>query len=222
MRQLLSAICSTDADWGVRMPRMGLTPDRVVATAAAMADESGLEKVTLADVADRLGVRVPSLYKHIDGLDDLRQRMADSGMAALAATVSRAAEGRQGRDALVSIAQAYRRFARLHPGQYQALVRPSSPGSAHFDDAQKVVELLARVVGDYKVSPEDTVHAVRTIRSALHGFASLEAVAAFGRSGTVEASFYSMIAMIDRGLGGWTRPGKNSGGLLSALLRPIR
>jgi AcrR family transcriptional regulator len=222
MRQLLSAICSTDVNGEPDMPRMGLTPDRVVATAAGLADESGLDTLTLAGLAEHLGVRVPSLYKHVDGLDDLRARMADAGMATLTGAVTRAAEGRQGRDALVSIAQAYRRFARLHPGQYQALIRPSKPGGSHFDNAQKIVDLLTRVVGDYKLSAEDTVHAVRTIRSSLHGFVSLEAVTGFGRSATVEASFYSMIAMIDRGLGGWTQPGKSTGGLLSSLLRPIR
>lgn len=201
---------------------MGLTPDRVVATAAEVADQSGLDALTLADVAGRLGVRVPSLYKHVDGLDDVRQRIADAGIGALADAVVRAAEGRQGRDGLVSIAQAYRRFARLHPGQYQALVRPSQPGSRHFDDAQRITQVITRVVGDYSVGPDDTVHAVRTIRSSLHGFASLEAVTAFGRSSGVEASFYSMIAMLDRGLGGRTQPGKSGGGLLNTLLRPIR
>ena len=201
---------------------MGLTPDRVVAAAVELADKKGLGELTLADLAERLGVRVPSLYKHIDGLDDLRLLIAHVGMTNLASVLSRAADGRQGRDALVSIAQAYRRFARVHPGQYQALIRPPVAGDKHSEQAQKVVDLLTRVVGDYKLGAEDSVHAVRSIRAALHGFVSLEAVDGYGRSATVEASFYSMIAMIDRALGGWTQPGKSSGGLFSSLLRPIR
>ncbi len=201
---------------------MGLNPDRVVAAAAEIADKDGLDELTLALLAERLGIRVPSLYKHVDGLDDLRNRLAGVGMAALANAVSRAAEGRHGRDALVSIAQAYRRFARLHPGQYQALSRPVRPATPQAEEGQRIVEILDRVVGDYKLTGDDAVHAVRSIRAALHGFVSLEAAGGYGRSATVEASFYSMIAMIDRGLGGWTQPGKSSGGLLSSLLRPIR
>nr|MDT0664287.1 TetR family transcriptional regulator [Micromonospora sp. DSM 115978] len=54
------------------MPRAGLSRDRVVAEAAALADTAGLDAVTLSTLADRLGVRVPSLYKHVDSLDDLR------------------------------------------------------------------------------------------------------------------------------------------------------
>src|SRR5882757_5039907 len=102
------------------MPRMGLTPDKVVASAINLADKQGLDSVSLSMLADTLGVRVPSLYKHIDGLDDLHRRVAADGLSALAAVLERAADGRQGRDALVSTAQAYRRFARSHRGQYRS------------------------------------------------------------------------------------------------------
>jgi len=223
------------------MPRMGLTPERVVAVAVELADRSGPQDLSLADLASHLGVRVPSLYKHVGGLDDLRQQVADVGMAGLAAAVGRAADGRQGRDALVSLAQAYRRFARIHPGQYRALVRASGPGTAHFEDAQRITQVISRVVGDYKLNRDVSADAVRMIRSSLHGFASLEAVGGFGRSASVEASFYSMIATLDHALGGSTAPAKSLGGgwlarckslagwaprggsaLLGSLLRPIR
>jgi AcrR family transcriptional regulator len=201
---------------------MGLTPDKVVAAAVVLADERGLDEVSLAVLAADLGVRVPSLYKHIEGLDDLHRRMAAAGMDSLATALVRAGEGRHGRDALVSISQAYRRFGRVHPGQYKALIRRPRPGEEHVAHAERIIDLLVRVVGDYKLSGDDAVHAVRGIRASLHGFVSLEAAGGFGRSATVEASFYSMVAMIDRGLGGWQQPGKSSGGLLSSLLRPIR
>src|SRR5262249_53912537 len=58
------------------MPRAGLDSESVVAAAAAMADEDGLEAVTLTRLAGRLGVRTPSLYAHVRGLDDLRGRLA--------------------------------------------------------------------------------------------------------------------------------------------------
>ncbi|HJY03666.1 MAG TPA: TetR family transcriptional regulator, partial [Streptosporangiaceae bacterium] len=51
------------------MPRAGLTEARVVDEAEQMADEVGLSGLTLAALADRLGVRYPSLYKHVDGMD---------------------------------------------------------------------------------------------------------------------------------------------------------
>ena len=54
------------------MPRAGLSTARVVAEAAALSDEIGYDKLTLTLLAERLGVAVPSLYKHIDGLEALR------------------------------------------------------------------------------------------------------------------------------------------------------
>ena len=81
------------------MPRTGLTPTRVVAEAAAVADEVGIDHLTLAAVADRCGVALPSLYKHIQGLDGLRRDLAVLGMDQLATALTRAAIGRSGRDA---------------------------------------------------------------------------------------------------------------------------
>jgi AcrR family transcriptional regulator len=199
------------------MPRVGLTPDKVVAAAIGLADERGLSALSLALLADQVGVRVPSLYKHVDGLADLRRRMSVVGRAALSGALVRAGDGRAGRDALVSIAQAYRRFARVHPGQYQAALLPGPP-----DSSDPIGERLGRVVGDYKIIGDDAAHAVRAIRGSLHGFVTLEATDGFGPAATMEASFYSMLALLDRGLGGWQQPGKSSGGLLSSLLRPIR
>ncbi|MEV1143797.1 TetR family transcriptional regulator, partial [Micromonospora sp. NPDC049799] len=56
------------------MPRAGLTPQTVVRAAADLADEVGLDRLTLAAVAARLGVALPSLYKHVRGADALHHR----------------------------------------------------------------------------------------------------------------------------------------------------
>jgi AcrR family transcriptional regulator len=56
------------------MPRAGVTHKRVVAEAAAVAEEVGLKRLTLAATAQRFGVTLPSLYRHVDGLDALKRR----------------------------------------------------------------------------------------------------------------------------------------------------
>ena len=55
------------------MPRAGLSRSVVIAEAAELVDEVGWDRLTMASVADRLGVRLPSLYKHIGSLDELRR-----------------------------------------------------------------------------------------------------------------------------------------------------
>ena len=54
-------------------PRAGVDRARVVEVAAKLADEVGLEALTLAQVAARLNVKLPSLYNHVDGLPGLRR-----------------------------------------------------------------------------------------------------------------------------------------------------
>lgn len=46
------------------MPRAGLNRATVTAAAAEVADGRGLGRLTMGLVAERLGVRTPSLYKH--------------------------------------------------------------------------------------------------------------------------------------------------------------
>ena len=48
------------------MIRRTLDTDQVVSSAAALADTEGLDVVTLTRVAERLGVRQPALYRHVD------------------------------------------------------------------------------------------------------------------------------------------------------------
>jgi AcrR family transcriptional regulator len=80
-----------------------------------MADEAGLPRLTLAALADRLGVRYPSLYKHVDGLDGLQRSIAVRAKNELAATLARATVGRPRGDAIASMSHAYRNWALQHP-----------------------------------------------------------------------------------------------------------
>ena len=113
------------------MPRAGLDPEAVVSAAAGLADAEGLEAVTLARLAGRLGVRAPSLYTHVAGLPDLRRRLATRGARELAAALQTAVAGRAGSDALAAAAGVYRTYAREHPGTYAATQR-----AADLDDPE--------------------------------------------------------------------------------------
>ena len=80
------------------MPRAGLTPERLVAAAADLADEVGFEGVTLSALARRFGVKDASLYTHVRNLKDLRIRMA---LLAGGEMTDRIAEAVEGRDAFL-------------------------------------------------------------------------------------------------------------------------
>ncbi|MEP7026477.1 MAG: TetR/AcrR family transcriptional regulator, partial [Actinomycetota bacterium] len=82
------------------MPRAGLHAADLVQAAAAIADELGYQQLTLGLVAERLGVRSPSLYKHVAGLADLQHQLAALAMTELGDAVADAAAGLAGKAAL--------------------------------------------------------------------------------------------------------------------------
>ncbi|MGC5628228.1 TetR/AcrR family transcriptional regulator [Georgenia sp. Z1344] len=61
-----------------RGPKARLSFAQVVGSAVAIADEAGLDAVSMAAVASRLGVAPMSLYRHVDSKDQLLEAMADA------------------------------------------------------------------------------------------------------------------------------------------------
>ena len=172
------------------MARAGLDTARVIEAAARIADAEGLSALTIARLAADLGVRPSSLYNHVDGLPGIERALALRGLALLHADMSRAAVGRAGEAARVAIALAYRAFARAHPGLYAvSLAAPARDDAAHQAAGAAVVEIVMAVLAGFGLPPEDTLHAVRGLRSLIHGFVSLEAAGAFGLDLDVGASF---------------------------------
>jgi AcrR family transcriptional regulator len=183
------------------MARQGLDRARVVQAAAELADAEGLEAVTLARVAAALGVRSPSLYNHVEGLDGLVRGIALLGLDELGAALREAAVGRAGADALVAAARAYRRYALEHPGRYAAGVRaPAEGDEEHAAAAGAVVDVMAAVLRGWELDEAETVHALRAWRSAIHGFVSLEAAGGFGLPVDLDTSFDRLIATLAAGL----------------------
>jgi AcrR family transcriptional regulator len=179
---------------------MGLTPDKVVAAAAKLADDVGIDELSLSALAASLGVRVPSLYKHVNGIDDLQQRLAAQGAGGLVAAVEAEARGRKGRDQLIGIGVAYRRFARANRGRYQAMVRVAAIHGENPQRAAQLEALLRWAVSQYGLTADETRHAAHTVHSALHGFVLLEANGAFGPSAGADASFAGLMSLLERGL----------------------
>ncbi len=186
------------------MPRVGLTSNDVVTSAAGLADEIGFQGVTMGLLADRLGVRPPSLYKHVDGLADVQHQLATLAMTEVGDVIRDAVQGLAGRDALAALLTALRGYVTAHPGRYMAttgaeLTGPDDPLLAA---SNRVIDSIAAVLRGYGIAETQMTHAIRTIRSTMHGFATLEASRGFQWDTDPDESFEWMIGFIDRGLRG--------------------
>ena len=193
------------------MPRAGLTAADLVQAAAEIADERGYQQLTIGLVAARLGIRAPSVYKHVSGLAELQHQLAARAMAELGEAVATAVAGRAGRDALAGLARACRDYVVAHPGRYAATVGAgfAGPGDPLLAASTRVIELIAAVLRGYDIPGPDLVHTIRTVRCVLHGWCMLQLTNAFQWSGDVKRSFEQLISFMDYGLrgAGHTDPG---------------
>ncbi len=192
---------------GVPVPRAGLTGAAVTALALDVLDEGGVtafDRLTLAAVAGRAGVAVPSLYKHVASLDDLRRRLAVEAVAELTRAIAAATIGRSGPEAIRAAAEAVRRYATEHPGRYAATqVAPDLAEPADRELAVRAEETLA-VLGaalrGFGLPEERSVDAIRVFRSAVHGFVMLELTGGFGLPDDLDRSFELLVDAVVTGI----------------------
>jgi AcrR family transcriptional regulator len=177
------------------MPRAGLTPDAVVEVALALIDEKGLEALSLAAVAERAGVASPSLYKHVGGLADLRMLMSVRIMQQTRIIFAEAVMGRSRDDAVAALMRAYRAYVLKNPARY-ALV-PLNPlrEPRQAEAGREALGVFYAVIRGYDLEDTEATHAIRRMRAAAHGFATLEAGGGFGMPEDIETSYNELIKM---------------------------
>jgi AcrR family transcriptional regulator len=183
------------------VPRRGLDTEQVLDAAVSLADE-GLDQVTFARLAEILGVRAPSLYNHVNGRAALLRLIMLRGLGELADAIAAAAAGLAGGEALRASANAYRDYALAHPGSYEAtLAAPAEHDRELQAAAERLLGLMASILRGWKLQRDDEIDAIRILRSALHGFVTLERRGGFAMSRDLDASFRALIDTLIDGLG---------------------
>jgi AcrR family transcriptional regulator len=174
----------------------------VIAAAAELADEVGFQQLTMGLLAQRLGIRTPSLYKHVTDLADLKHGVATQAMTEVGEEVRDVLQGRSGRDALTALLGTMRSYAMTHPGRYAAAnsTRLTGPDDPLLAASGRVIDSISAALRGYGIADADMVHAIRTIRSTIHGFALLQETDGFQWNADPADTFDWMIQFIDRGL----------------------
>ena len=192
-----------------------ISDDAIVASARAILEEAGLDAVTMQAVAARLGVRSPSLYKHVASRGHLIRLVAEDAFADLGSALRAASHGgstgrrrARARAGLVAIASAYRAWAHAHPRAYGLLYAalpdderpaPEVGGAA----AEPLLDVLRGVA-----PAGEELAAARTVAAWGHGFVSMELAGAFRLGGDVDAAFdYGVAAVVAAVVGRSARPG---------------
>ena len=181
--------------------RVGLDKNTIVKCAAELANESGLDKVTLKDIAQRLGIRPPSLYNHIGSLDELRRELMLYGWREMEDIVIRAAIGISGYDALRSMCRAFYGYATQNKGVFEAMLWYNKyADQSAMNATSEMFSVIYRVLDSVKIPREKAEHLIRTLRGFLEGFSLLVNNSAFGHPADIDESFEISLEVIIAGI----------------------
>jgi AcrR family transcriptional regulator len=181
--------------------RAGLDQEAVVEAAAQLVDEEGIDQLSLGRLAERLGIRTPSLYNHVAGLPGLKHDLAVYCLRDLLDRTTRATIGKSRAEAISALADAYRSYAMQTPGRYTLTQQAPDPGDRESQaQAQQVVDVIKAILAPYRLSDEDAIHAIRGLRSIVHGFISLEGAGGYAMPVDLDASFHWLIDVFVAGL----------------------
>ena len=113
----------------------------------------------------------------------------------------RATIGKSRAEAIFAFANAYRAYARVTPGRYALTLQAPDPGDRELQAiAQQIIEVALAILAPYKLGEEEAIHAIRGLRSIVHGFISLEGAGGFAMPVDLDASFHWLINVFVAGL----------------------
>jgi AcrR family transcriptional regulator len=178
-----------------------LSRDAVVNAALTFLDREGWDALTINALATQLGTKGPSLYNHVDSLEDLRRTVRMRVVDDIIGMLNTVGDGRTRDDAVVAMASSYRSYAHHHPGRYSAFTRMPLGG----DDPEYTAATRAaagpviQVLASYGLEGEDGFFAALEFWSALHGFVLLEMTGVMDDIDT-DAVFTDMVLRLAAGM----------------------
>ncbi|WP_426567191.1 TetR/AcrR family transcriptional regulator [Angustibacter sp. McL0619] len=130
--------------------------------ALVIADDDGLEAVTMRRLARELGVEAASLYHHVNGKDQI----LDGLVEVVAAEIERPKPSTDWRAAISERAHNTRAGLRRHPWAVSLMASRTSPGPATLG----LLETGIRCFREGGFSVLQAAHAISALDSYVHGF----------------------------------------------------
>ena len=153
----------------------------IVAAARGLLEEEGADALSMRRLAERLGIRAPSIYKHLPDKQALEAALISDGFEEAAARFEEAVRGPG--EPLPALGAAYRSFARDHPHLYRLMTERPLPRERLTPGVEEraAAPLVAAVGGD-----EDLARAVWAFA---HGMAVLELNGRFPPGADLDAAW---------------------------------
>ena len=171
------------------------TPERtsyaeIVAAGRDILEESGPTGLTMQSVAQRVGVRAPSLYKRVRDRDALLEAVAAATVDDLTGRLAASDRSLEG------LARAYRALAHERPEGFRLMFAAAAPQELLDRAGLTIVDSAAVITGE-----EHALDAARLVTAWATGFIHMELAGAFRLGGDVDGAFDYGLAALRRGLG---------------------
>jgi len=175
--------------------------DDIVGAGRELLERDGLEAVTMLAVAERVGVKAPSLYKRLRDRNALLAALAAATAGELRANLEAGAIDADPAASLRAMAHAFRTFAQAHPRSVELLFAdlPADARSTPETNAAvaaPIVEAAGRLAG-----PDHALEAARLITAFARGFTSMETAGAFRLGGDVDEAYRYGVDVLVEALG---------------------
>lgn len=190
-----------------------ITNEEITRAAIQLVEERGRPSLSMRELAERLGVKTPSLYNHIESMEQLLVEVCRCAVEAFTAALRAAMEGKSGDEAVRALAAGYRAFAAQRAGLYRVIMAiPAENDEALERTAAVIPEPFLQALGGYPLTDEQKMHWQRILRSMLHGFVSQEQAGYFSHCPlSADESFAQAVQCLLDGLHAVVGGGKHDG-----------
>jgi AcrR family transcriptional regulator len=172
----------------------------IVEASRRILEAEGLDGLTMQRVAQAVGIRAPSLYKHVSGRGELIRLVVEAAVADLGSTLDAAVSGEDTIEDLFSLAHAFRRFAHDNPQGYRVMFAPlPEEWRPHRESLLEASRAVLRTT-ETMVGPDEALDAARFMTAWAHGFLTMELADAFRIEGNLDRAFDFGVDRIARAL----------------------
>jgi len=164
----------------------GPTRARIFTESLALLESKGLAGLSMRNLADRLHIKAPSLYKHVEGRDEIIAELQAYGISQFGQAIANANDSKRAK------ALAYRRWALANPHLYEVafrtpLLRERLPSGLENGVTQMIIELTGK----------DHEHA-RAVWALMHGLVDLEIAGRFPKNANLDKTWMRAIQMVSQ------------------------
>lgn len=176
-----------------------VSPEELVVAIRRIAEQDGIDAVTMSSVASAVAMRTPSLYKRAGHRHDLLRLAADDAARELVAGLAEIPGSAPG-EVLAGLARTVRAFAATAP-RVSALLfaAPSEQAAPSASASEPLLRILMTAVS--AAVPGDPLPAARTLTAWIFGFCTMEQAGAFRLGGDVDEAFEFGLDAVLRAIG---------------------